>query len=70
MRTLNGYTSGINAVTFSPDGRHLVSGAFNGEVRLWDVESGEARGEFDEFEEGSMSNSDENRKLLNLETRL
>jgi WD40 repeat protein len=34
---------GTTALAFSPDGKTLVTGAFNGKVRLWDPRTGLAR---------------------------
>ena len=34
----------VNAVAFSPDGSRLVTGDFNGSVRLWDLRTGRELG--------------------------
>lgn len=40
-RALPGHAGEVYAVTYSPDGRLLASGAKDGAVRLWDAETGE-----------------------------
>ena len=40
IATFTGHTARINPVVFSPDGTMLASGASNGTVRVWDVETG------------------------------
>ena len=41
---LRGHTSWVTSVSFSPDGKRLVSGSWDSTVRIWDAESGEAIG--------------------------
>ncbi len=38
---LRGHTGEVNAVAFSPDGAHIVSGGWDGSIRLWDAETGD-----------------------------
>jgi WD40 repeat protein len=41
VRTLEGHSATLTAFAFSPDSRLLVSGSVDGEVRIWDVASGD-----------------------------
>ena len=40
IRTLAGHTDNVLSVTFSPDGRLLVSSSADGTIRVWDAKSG------------------------------
>ena len=40
MRTLEGHTSEVLSVAFSPDGTRVVSGSLDRLVKVWDVETG------------------------------
>jgi WD40 repeat protein len=40
IRRFEGHTNGAGEVAFSPDGRHALSGAGDGTVRLWKVATG------------------------------
>jgi WD40 repeat protein len=40
VRRFEGHTNGTWGVAFSPDGRHALSGAGDGTVRLWEVATG------------------------------
>jgi GTPase SAR1 family protein len=47
VRTLEGHTTDVNSVSFSPDGQSIVSGSANKTIRVWLVESGESSGSAD-----------------------
>ena len=40
MRTLNGHTDLVRSVSFSPDGKYVVSGSCDNSVKIWRMESG------------------------------
>jgi WD40 repeat protein len=44
VRTIHAPGDYLTAVTFSPDGKTLLTGSHDGVPRLWDVETGEPRG--------------------------
>jgi WD40 repeat protein len=41
LRTLQGHTARAQSVTFSPDGRRLISTAQDKSMKVWDTESGQ-----------------------------
>jgi len=55
-RTFRGHTGGVGGLAISPDGRRVLSGAFMGEMILWDMETATVIERFGE-------NSDDWRKL-------
>jgi predicted Zn finger-like uncharacterized protein len=40
IRTIKGHTHGVSSVSFSPDGRHAVSGSYDKKLWLWEVATG------------------------------
>ncbi|KIM57759.1 hypothetical protein SCLCIDRAFT_129798 [Scleroderma citrinum Foug A] len=40
LNPLEGHTSLVNSVAFSPDGRHIVSCSWNNTIQLWDAQTG------------------------------
>ena len=41
LRGFEGHSGAVNAVAFSPDGSHLLSGSSDRTVKLWDVATGQ-----------------------------
>jgi WD40 repeat protein len=41
LKVLEGHADGITSVTFSSDGRDIVSGSWDISVRVWDSSTGE-----------------------------
>ena len=37
--TLKGHSSGVWGVSFSPDGKRIVSGSFDNTLKIWDISS-------------------------------
>jgi WD40 repeat protein len=55
IKTFQGYTDGLFALCFSPDGRQALSGHHGGPVRLWDVGNGNVIKTFMGLEDYSAS---------------
>ncbi|CAK0746959.1 hypothetical protein CCP3SC15_1470009 [Gammaproteobacteria bacterium] len=43
LHTFEGHTRAVQAVAFSPDGRHLATASYDGQVGVFDVDSGQGR---------------------------
>src|SRR5262249_14408818 len=41
LRRLKGHAEMVESVAFSPDGKRLASGSWDGDIRLWDPATGE-----------------------------
>jgi len=52
LGAFSGHTSYVYSITFSPDGKQILSGSGDGTVRLWDVSSGKEIAQFISFNDG------------------
>src|ERR1700755_2534440 len=43
LHTLEGHSSSVKSVVFSPDGSRVASGSSDNTVRVWDVQTGECQ---------------------------
>ena len=41
--TLRGHADSVCSVSYSPDGKHIVSGSRDDTVKIWDAQSGDDR---------------------------
>ena len=40
MLTLKGHSGTVNSVSFSPDGKRIVSGSYDNTLKVWDTQTG------------------------------
>src|SRR5262249_12445895 len=64
IRRLEGHSGPVNAVAFLPDGRHALSGSWDGTLRLWDVETGAEVRRFEGQQITSLALSGDGRRAL------
>jgi WD40 repeat protein len=43
IATLQGHSGPVKVIAYSPDGKTLASGGADGDVRLWETNSGQTR---------------------------
>jgi WD40 repeat protein len=55
-RTLRGHNHQVKALAFSPDGKTLASGGFDGEIRIWDTATGTCKHTLGIFENNEKVN--------------
>ena len=44
MHTLNGHTSGVLSISYSPDGQHIVSGSGDKTIKIWGINNLKVKG--------------------------
>ncbi|KAI1787994.1 WD40-repeat-containing domain protein [Ganoderma leucocontextum] len=57
LAVLAGHTESVNVVSFSPDGRSLLSPSWDGSARIWDAESGEQTASLKEDDKYTFCNA-------------
>jgi WD domain, G-beta repeat len=53
--TLEGHSSGVNSVVFSPDGSRVASVSYDNTVRVWDVQTGQCQHTLEGHSDGVRS---------------
>lgn len=71
LHVLEGHTSSIRRIVFSPDGQWLASGIENGTVRLWSISNGALRLTFCQYNRwgGELAFSPDSQQILASENR-
>ena len=49
---MKGHSDEVQSVAFSPDGRHALSGGYDGSTRIWDIKSGKEIAKMISFDDG------------------
>ena len=54
-RTLEGHTSSVESVAYSPDGKHLASGSYDETIKIWDTATGTCTRTLEDKAQGDAS---------------